>query len=129
MIPKLSSGLKLKRKIGKGNTNGRRTNHSVILASPVTGVHHSTSLATIILLGFELLKHGLMAKLYTGNLREREILQNIILSQSAEESHCLCSGSTTYIGSGKDVQGNNIEDKRNKTRTELICIFGQLIEQ
>ena len=37
-----------------------------------------------------------MAELYAGDLGEREMLKNFI--QSGRETHCLCSGTPTYIG-------------------------------
>ena len=59
-----------------------------------------------------------MAKLYTGDMHEREILENFVLSQKAGETHYLYSEITTYIGSG-EVNRNNIEDKRKQMRIEL----------
>lgn len=38
-----------------------------------------------------------MAKLYTGDMQEQEILENFILSQRAGETHYLCSEIATYI--------------------------------
>ena len=44
-----------------------------------------------------LLKNGAIAKPYTGDMREQEILENFILSQGAGETHYLCSEIATYI--------------------------------
>ena len=66
-----------------------------------------------------LLKKGAIGKLYTGDMRERETLQNFFLSQRAGEAHCLCSGTIAYIGSGKEIKGNNMEDKGKQMRTKL----------
>ena len=43
-----------------------------------------------------------MAKLYTGDMRELEIL-NFILSGSAGKTHYWCSETATYISSGEEV--------------------------
>ena len=47
-------------------------------------------------------------------MREREILENFILSKRAGKTHYLRRETAAYIGSGGEVKGNNIEDKRNK---------------
>ena len=65
------------------------------------------------------LKNGPMAKLSTGDMREREIHENFILSQRAGMTCYLCSETTTYIGSGEEVEGKNTADERKQTRTEL----------
>ena len=64
-------------------------------------------------------KNGLMAKLSNGEVCEREIHENFILSQRAGKTHCLCSESATYIGSGEEAKGKNVEDERKQMRTEL----------
>ena len=63
------------------------------------------------------LKNGPMAKLPTGDMREREIHENFILSQRAGMTCYLCS-ETTYIGS-EEVEGKNTEDERKQMRTKL----------
>ena len=50
---------------------------------------------------------------------EREMLKNFIPSQRAGETHYLCCETITYIGSGKEIKGNNMEDKRRQTRAEM----------
>ena len=47
------------------------------------------------------------------------MFENFSLSKRAGETHYLCSETATYIGSGKDVKGNNMEYKRRQMRTEL----------
>jgi len=49
----------------------------------------------------------------------REALENYILSKRAGKAQYLCSGITIYIHSGKEIQGDRIEDKRKQMRTEL----------
>lgn len=66
-----------------------------------------------------LLKKGAMAKIYTGGMREREMLKNFILSQRAEKTHYFCSETTTYISSRKEIKGNNMESKRSQVRTKF----------
>ena len=60
-----------------------------------------------------------MAKLYTGDMREREMLKIFILSQRAGKTHYLFSEAATYIGSRIEMKGNNIEDERKQMRAEL----------
>jgi len=52
---------------------------------------------------------------------ERETLENFILSTSkrARETHYLCCETATYIGSGKEINRSNMEDKGKQVRTEL----------
>jgi len=49
----------------------------------------------------------------------REILENIIQYQMARKAYYLYSETATYIGSGEEVKGNNMEGKRKQMRTEL----------
>lgn len=49
----------------------------------------------------QLLKKGAMANIYTGDIREREMLKNFILCQRMRKTHYLCSETAKYIGSGK----------------------------
>jgi len=53
-----------------------------------------------------------MAELYTGDLGEREMLENFILSKGVGEIRYSCSETATYIGIGKEIKGNRIEHKR-----------------
>jgi len=55
-----------------------------------------------------------MGRAYTGDLGEREMLKNFILSKRAVEAYHLCSGTANYVGGGKKIEGNNMQDKRNK---------------
>ena len=57
--------------------------------------------------------------MYTGDMGELETLGNFILSKSARETHYLCRETATYIGSGREVKENNMEDKRKQVRAEL----------
>ena len=41
------------------------------------------------------------------------------LSQRAGEIHYLRSKTATYVGSGKEIKGNNMAGKRKQMRTEL----------
>jgi len=61
-------------------------------------------------------------KLYTGNMCARQMLKNFIQSQKARKAHYLFGEIATYISSGEEVIGNNMEDKRNKT--EQNCVSG-----
>jgi len=60
-----------------------------------------------------------MAELYTEDMGKGEILENCILSKRARSTYYLCSEIATYIGSGKEIEGNNMEDKRKQMRTDL----------
>jgi len=46
------------------------------------------------------------------------MLKNFIRSQRARKAYYLYSKTATYIGSGEEVKGNNM-DKRKQMRTEL----------
>lgn len=46
-----------------------------------------------------------MVKRYTGDMQERDVVKNFILSQSAGEIHYLCSETATYI---------SVAEKRSK---------------
>jgi len=61
-----------------------------------------------------------MAKIYTGDTREQEMLKNFVLSQWARRTNYLYNSETaTCIDSREWIKGNNIEDKRKRMRTEL----------
>ena len=60
-----------------------------------------------------------MAKLYTGDMGEREIVKNFIFSQRAGKTHYLYSETATCIGTREEVKGNNMKDQRKQIRTEL----------
>lgn len=65
-----------------------------------------------------MLKKGAVAKLYTGDMREREIFKNFNLSKKAGEIHYLCSEKATCVGNGNEIKGNNMEEqeKTNENR-------------
>lgn len=54
-------------------------------------------------------KHGI-GEPFTGDF-ERARLENFILSE-ARETHYLSSETTAYIRGGKQIEGNNTEDRR-----------------
>lgn len=56
-------------------------------------------------------------ELYTRNLGEREMPENYILSEGAGGTDYLCS--ETYIHSGKEIRGSNMEGKGKQMRIEL----------
>lgn len=61
-----------------------------------------------------------VAKLYTRDMREREIIKNFNLSKGTGEIYYLCCETETYVASGKEIKGNNRkEDKRKQMRIEL----------
>ena len=47
------------------------------------------------------------------------ILENYILSKRARGTYYLCSETAKYIGSGKEIKGNNMEGKRKQMKTDL----------
>lgn len=47
------------------------------------------------------------------------MIKNFILPKSAGETHYLCDGTATYIGSGGGLGGNYLGDKRKQMRTEF----------
>ena len=57
--------------------------------------------------------------MYTGDMGERETLENFILSEKTRKTHYLYGETATYIGSGKETKGSNMESKRKQVRTEL----------
>ena len=57
--------------------------------------------------------------MYAEDTREQEMLGNSVLSQRVGESNYLYSETATCIGSREQIKGNNIQDKRNRMRTEL----------
>lgn len=50
-----------------------------------------------------------MTEPYTGDLGG---LRNSVLSEKPGGIRYLCSGTATYIGSGKEIKGRNTEDRR-----------------
>ena len=68
-----------------------------------------------------LLKSEGMAELYTGDVGERETLEDFTPFKSFGETYYLSSetATCTSIGSGKGIKGNKMEDKRKKMGTEL----------
>jgi len=66
-----------------------------------------------------LLKNGPIARPYTRDMCVREIPRNFVQSPRARKAYYLYSETTTYISSGEDVKGNNMEDKRKQMRIEL----------
>ena len=47
------------------------------------------------------------------------MFKKFTLSKGAGEAHYLCGEMATYIGSVKEIKGNNIENKRKQMRTGL----------
>ena len=60
-----------------------------------------------------------MADLYARDMGKGEILENCILSRMARGTYYSCSETATYIGSGKEIKGNNMEDKRKQMRIDF----------
>jgi len=84
-------------------------------------LHHTFSLEKVLYI----VKDG-MAELYTRDLRERETLENFVLSERAREGCYLCSETATYIGCGKEIKGNNTEDWRKQMRKKMyIWLIGR----
>lgn len=52
-----------------------------------------------------------MVQLYTGDFGRARFV-SFILCERAGGVPYLCSGAATYIGGGKDIEGNNTEDRR-----------------
>ena len=52
-----------------------------------------------------------MVQLCTGEF-ERARFESFILCERAGETHYLGSKTAVYIGGGKDIEGNNTEDRR-----------------
>ena len=59
------------------------------------------------------------AELHTRDFERARGTKNFILSERPEKAHYLCSETATCIGSGKEIERNNTEDKGKQKRTEL----------
>jgi len=53
-----------------------------------------------------------MAELHTGDFERARDTKNFIISERPWEAHYLCSETATCIGSVKEIEGNNTEDRR-----------------
>ena len=60
-----------------------------------------------------------IVELYTGNLGEREVLENYILSKGTGETQYLCGRTRAHIRSAKEIQADNMENKGTRMRIEL----------
>jgi len=60
-----------------------------------------------------------IVELYTGNLGEREMLENYILSKGTGEAQYLCGRTRAHIRSAKEIQADNMENQGTRMRTEL----------
>jgi len=65
-------------------------------------------------IGRSLLKKCGMAELYAGNMREREMRKNFMLSYMARKTHYLCSETALCIGSREEINWSSVEARENK---------------
>jgi len=97
------------------NSYSSSANYLVLTVDPsLLSLHSLASLTKFLTDGVGIYEIG---ERYTGSLREREMLENLILSKGAGGTCYLCSETTAFIESGKEIGGDDMEDKRKQIRT------------